>query len=132
MRRRAHRLPGRRGWAAALVVAMAAGLLVAPDLAHRAGAQMGVFTDERFAGLAVDLRPRSLQLAPDGWADAASGRATGATRGPSTRPAAEQNLSRRVRSVTTIDVGDPIVLTHRGREISGSYPWLYIVEPGNL
>lgn len=46
-------------------------------------------------------------------------------------PVAEENLSRRVRSVTSIQVNDPIVLT---LEDPGLWlqPWIYIVEPGTL
>jgi hypothetical protein len=46
-------------------------------------------------------------------------------------PAAEQNLSRRVRMVTSIQVNDPVVITLEDPNL-WSYPWLYIVEPGNL
>jgi len=46
-------------------------------------------------------------------------------------PAAEQNLSRRVRSTTAIQVGDPIVLTLEDPTL-WQYPWIYFVEPGNL
>jgi hypothetical protein len=46
-------------------------------------------------------------------------------------PAAEQNLSRRIRSVTSIDVGEPIVITLDDERL-WQYPWLYIVEPSNL
>ena len=46
-------------------------------------------------------------------------------------PAAEQNLSRRLKSVTAIEVGDPMVLTLEDPTL-WQYPWLYFVEPGNL
>ena len=46
-------------------------------------------------------------------------------------PAAEQNLSRRVKSATTIQVEDPIVLTLDDPRLF-SYPWIYFVEVGNL
>jgi hypothetical protein len=46
-------------------------------------------------------------------------------------PAAEQNLSRRVRSATAIQVNDPVVLTIEDPNL-WSYPWIYIVEAGNL
>jgi hypothetical protein len=46
-------------------------------------------------------------------------------------PAAEQNLSRRLKTVTSIEVGDPIVLTLEDPAL-WQYPWLYFVEPGNL
>src|SRR5262245_63638476 len=42
-------------------------------------------------------------------------------------PAAEQNLSRRIKSVTSIDVGDPIVLTLEDPKLWEN-PWIYIVE----
>ena len=46
-------------------------------------------------------------------------------------PAAEQNLSRRLRTVTTIQVNDPLVLTIEDPAL-WTYPWIYIVEGGNL
>ena len=46
-------------------------------------------------------------------------------------PAAEQNLSRRVRTVTAIHVGDPVVLTLEDPSL-WTYPWIYLVEPGTL
>ena len=46
-------------------------------------------------------------------------------------PAAEQNLSRRLQTVTAIHVNDPIVLTLDDPEL-WTQPWLYFVEPGNL
>lgn len=46
-------------------------------------------------------------------------------------PAAEQNLSRRLRTATAIQVNDPVVLTLEDPNL-WSYPWIYIVEPGNL
>ena len=46
-------------------------------------------------------------------------------------PAAEWNLSRRLRSATSIQVNDPIDLTIENPELM-NHPWIYIVEPGNL
>ena len=46
-------------------------------------------------------------------------------------PAADQNLTRRVRSATSIEVGDPIVLTLEDPTLF-QHPWIYFVEPGNL
>lgn len=46
-------------------------------------------------------------------------------------PAAEQNLSRRVKTATSIQVEDPIVLTLDDPRLY-QYPWIYFVEPGNL
>ncbi len=46
-------------------------------------------------------------------------------------PAAEQNLSRRLGRVTSIQVNEPIVLTLDDERL-WEYPWIYFVEPGNL
>jgi hypothetical protein len=46
-------------------------------------------------------------------------------------PAAEQNLSRRLRTVTSIQVNEPVVLSLEDDEL-WNYPWIYVVEPGNL
>jgi hypothetical protein len=46
-------------------------------------------------------------------------------------PAAEQNLSRRVKTATAIQVEDPIVLSLDNPKL-WEYPWIYFVEPGNL
>jgi hypothetical protein len=46
-------------------------------------------------------------------------------------PVAEQNLSRRLRAVTALDVADPIVLTLDDRRL-WSLPWIYFVEPGTM
>src|SRR5437870_909661 len=46
-------------------------------------------------------------------------------------PAAEQNLSRRVKTATAIQVEDPIVMTLDDPRLF-EHPWIYFVEPGNL
>jgi hypothetical protein len=46
-------------------------------------------------------------------------------------PAADWNLSRRVRSATAIQVNDPIVLTIEDSDLF-NHPWIYMVEGGNL
>ena len=46
-------------------------------------------------------------------------------------PAAEQNLSRRLKTATAIQVEDPIVLSLDDPRLF-SYPWIYFVEPGFL
>ena len=46
-------------------------------------------------------------------------------------PAAEQNLSRRLKTATAIQVEDPIVLTLDDPRLF-EYPWIYMVEVGNL
>jgi hypothetical protein len=47
-------------------------------------------------------------------------------------PAAEQNLSRRIRTATAIDVGEPISGFSLEDPSLFEHPWIYIVEPGNL
>jgi hypothetical protein len=44
-------------------------------------------------------------------------------------PAAEQNLSRRVRTVTAIQVNDPVQVAIEDPAL-WTYPWIYLVEPG--
>ncbi|MDP1572110.1 MAG: DUF4159 domain-containing protein [Vicinamibacterales bacterium] len=46
-------------------------------------------------------------------------------------PVAEENLARRVRSVTSIQVNDPITLTLTDPGL-WLQPWIYLVEPGTL
>ena len=46
-------------------------------------------------------------------------------------PAADWNLSRRVRTATSIQVNDPITIRIEDPNL-WSYPWIYIVEGGNL
>ena len=46
-------------------------------------------------------------------------------------PAAEQNLSRRLKTVTAIKVNEPVMLRLEDPNL-WQYPWIYIVEPGNL
>ena len=114
-----------------LPAAAVAGLLLCAGgaaFSPRADGQPGAHADARFAGLEwtfVRIRytawtvPRGGFLSPEDepwFIDA---------------PAAEQNLSRRVRTVTSIKVNDPIVLTLEDPEL-WAHPWIYIVEGGNL
>ena len=115
---------------AALVMAglIAGLLLVEPARLSQAIAQVPTLQDERFAGLqwtfvrirysafTVDNRYR-LDYWGEPWAIDA--------------PAAEQNLSRRLRTATAIEVNDPIVLTLDDPKL-WDHGWLYIVEPGNM
>jgi Domain of unknown function (DUF4159) len=111
-----------------------AGLItfVAPALSllvKEAAAQSGVFKEDRFAGLQwtfvrVKYTPTQGDLAmrtrfgfwDDPWAIDA--------------PAAEQNLSRRVQTATSIEVGEPLVMALDDPRLF-QYPWLYLVEPSN-
>ena len=46
-------------------------------------------------------------------------------------PAAEENLSRRIKTATAIQVEDPIVMPLDDPKLF-QYPWIYFVEPGQL
>ena len=116
--------------APALIATGLLSVLLFAEPAHlsNALAQVPGLDDERFAGLqwtfvrirystfTVDSRYR-LDYWGEPWAIDG--------------PAAEQNLSRRVRTVTSIEVKDPIVLTLDDPKL-WNYAWIYMVEPGNL
>jgi hypothetical protein len=121
------RLPARPGWrwgvgAVALVATLLGGGAVL-DLV----AQFADDSDPRFAG----MRWRFTRIQYDGhnanafraryWSD------SWAIDGP----AAEQNLTRRLKAVTAIDVGEPIVQRLEDPELFNN-PWVYFVEPGTL
>jgi hypothetical protein len=108
--------------------ALAALVLFEPMRLTEAIAQVPQLQDQRFAGLqwtfvrvrytafTVDNRYR-LDYWGEPWAIDA--------------PAAEQNLSRRLRTATAIEVNDPVVLPLEDPKL-WDYAWLYFVEPGNL
>jgi len=115
--------------AALLVTGLVASLLmVEPARLSQALAQLPALQDNRFAGLqwtfvriryyafTVDSRYR-LDYWGEPWAIDA--------------PAAEQNLSRRLRTATAIQVNDPIVLALDDPKLF-EQAWIYIVEPGNM
>ena len=121
--------PGATRRAALVVSAAFAGLLLLDSTRlSQAIAQMPAAQDARFAGLqwtfvriryhafTVDNRYR-VDYWGEPWAIDA--------------PAAEQNLSRRLRTATAIEVNDPIVLTLKDPKLF-DHAWLYFVEPGNL
>jgi len=56
---------------------------------------------------------------------------TSSSRPVTEAPAADWNLSRRVRTATSIQVNDPVVLTLEDPAL-WNYPWIYMVEGGNL
>jgi hypothetical protein len=109
--------------AAALLLWLAASVIV-----PSAGAQVVGAPDSRFAGLQwtfARIRYQAWTMPPSRFIN------------PEEEPwfidapAAEQNLSRRIRTVTSIQVNDPVVITLEDPSL-WSYPWIYIVEPGNL
>ena len=110
------------GAAALLVVTLA------PGLRPPADAQLTQVADDRFAGLQwrfVRIRYAYVtegtsitqEFYGEPWAIDA--------------PAAEQNLSRRIKTATAIEVEDPIVITLDDPRLF-TFPWIYFVEPGNL
>ena len=109
----------------------AAGLLlwlVAAVLVPSADAQVAGAPDSRFAGLQwtfARIRYQAWTMLPS--------RISSPEDEPwfIDAPAAEQNLSRRVRTVTSIHVNDPVVITLEDPSL-WSYPWIYIVEPGTM
>ena len=97
-------------------------------LMPRADAQPPAVADARFAGLQWTFA----RVRYDAWT-LPPGRRYDIFDEPWTidYPAAEQNLSRRVKTVTSIQVNDPVVITLEDPAL-WTYPWIYIVEPGNL
>jgi len=111
-----------------VVAILAAAFTLVPSLQPPAGAQLPTGGDERFAGLQwrfvrikYHYTTEGTRIQQDFYGEPwlIDG------------PAAEQNLSRRVKTATTIDVQDPIVLTLDDPRLF-SFPWIYFVEPGNL
>ena len=115
----------------ALPLAVAAGLsacLGAGLLAQRFEIPPAPVVDTRFAGLTwtfARVRYEAWTMPP--------GRYTNYQDEPwyIDAPAAEQNLSRRLKTVTAIQVNDPVNITLEDPNL-WNYPWLYLVEPGNL
>ena len=112
----------------ARTLAVALALALIPAMQPRAGAQLPTVSDDRFAGLQWRFVRIKYHFTTD---------ATGVQQDFYGEPwlidgpAAEQNLSRRVKTATSIQVEDPIVLTLDDPRLF-TYPWIYFVEPGNL
>lgn len=113
---------------AARIAALGALLVVMPALQPPVVAQLPDVADQRFAGLQWRFVRIKYNYTTEG------------TRIPQDfygepwfidGPAAEQNLSRRLKTATSIDVQDPIVLTLSDPRLF-TFPWIYFVEPGNL
>jgi hypothetical protein len=113
---------------ARLVLVAAALFALVPVLQPRLDAQLPSAPDDRYAGLQWRFVRIKYHFITEGthiqqdfygepwYIDA---------------PAAEQNLSRRVKTATAIQVEDPIVLPLDDPRLF-EYPWIYFVEPGNL
>jgi hypothetical protein len=112
-----------------LVAALVAlGFLLTPALQPKADAQLPTGADDRFAGLqwrfvrikyhyTTENTRQQQEFYGEPWLIDG--------------PAAEQNLSRRSKTATAIDVLDPIVLSLDDPRLFQN-PWIYFVEPGNL
>ena len=94
---------------AALIAAAAGRRRWLPSFSRSATRSCPAPPDDRFAGLQWRFVRIKYHYVTEGTRDRR--RTSTASRGPSTRPAAEQNLSRRVKTATAIEVEDPIVLT---------------------
>jgi hypothetical protein len=117
--------------ARAIPLAAAAGVMLwlgAGPVVPQAGAQGSPDADSRFAGLSWTFA----RVRYEAWSTP-RGRFTN----PEDEswfidaPAAEQNLSRRLKTVTTIQVNDPVVIDIEDPNL-WHFPWLYLVEPGTL
>jgi hypothetical protein len=116
-------------YATLAIIALGFLFALAPVLQPSAGAQLPTPPDARYAGLqwrfvriryhfiTEGTRTQAQDYYGEPWYIDA--------------PAAEQNLSRRVKTATAIQVEDPIVLTLDDPRLF-TYPWIYFVEPGNL
>lgn len=115
--------------AVASIVCLVGGLLLVPA-PRPADAQLPFGVDDRFAGLQWTF----VRIKYDAWTTQGS---QFLRRDIWNEPwavdwhSAEDNLSRRLRSITAIQVNDPIVLTLDDPKL-WNHPWIYIVEPGNL
>jgi hypothetical protein len=112
-----------------LAFAAAALLTLVPALQPRAGAQLPSTPDNRYAGLQWRFVRIRYHYTTEGTRIVAED-----YQGEPwyiDAPAAEQNLSRRVKTATAIQVEDPIVMTLDDPRLF-QYPWIYFVEGGNL
>ncbi len=104
-------------------------LTLVPALQPRLDAQLPSAPDDRFAGLQwrfVRIRYHFVtegthQVAEDFYGEPWYIDA----------PAADQNLTRRVKSATAIQVEEPLAMPLDDRRLF-TYPWIYFVEVGNL
>ena len=108
--------------------ALLAALVLTPALQPPVDAQLPSAPDDRFAGLQwrfvrikYHFTTEGTHVAQDFYGEPWYIDA----------PAAEQNLTRRVKTATAIQVEDPIVMALDDPRLFQN-PWIYFVEPGNL
>ena len=107
---------------------LAAAFALVPIFQPPVGAQLPTVPDDRYAGLQWRFVRIRYHYTTEGT------RASQDFYGEPwyiDAPAAEQNLSRRVKTATAIQVEEPIVLALDDPRLF-TYPWIYFVEPGNL
>jgi hypothetical protein len=111
-----------------LVIALTLLFALVPVLQPRVDAQLPTAPDDRYAGLQWRFVRIKYHYVTEGTRiqDEFNGEPWLID-----GPAAEQNLSRRIKTATAIDVQDPTVLTLDDPRLF-TYPWIYFVEPGNL
>ncbi len=120
---------GRAAFAATLVLALVT--LAGPlRISHLLAQIPSIGSDDRFAG----LQWRFVRVKYHAWSTEATSRYRLDLWGEPWAidgPAAEQNLTRRLRAVTAVQVGEPLVLALDDPKLFEN-PWIYIVEGGNL
>lgn len=111
-----------------LALAAALAFTLIPTLQPTVDAQLPTAADDRFAGLQWRFVRIKYHYSTEGTRQ---GQDFYGEPWLIDGPAAEQNLSRRIKTATSIDVLDPIVLTLDDPRLFQN-PWIYFVEPGNL
>jgi Domain of unknown function (DUF4159) len=107
----------------------AAVAVIGPLVVRHAAAQLPIISDDRFAGLEwtfVRIRYTPLPEASQGFVVSPWDESWGID-----GPAAEQNLSRRIKMVTSIQVHDPVTIKLTDKRL-WDYAWIYFVEPGTM
>ena len=108
-----------------------AAVVLAPPVARRVSAQLPIMSDDRLAGLEWTFVRIRYIATPEAAAQ------QGYISNPWDEtwgidgPAAEDNLSRRLKSVTSIKVREPITLKLQDPRL-WNYAWIYFVEPGTM
>jgi len=103
--------------------------VIGPLVVRHAAAQLPIISDDRFAGLEwtfVRIRYTPLPEASQGFVVSPWDESWGID-----GPAAEQNLSRRLKMVTSIQVQDPVTIKLTDKRL-WDYAWIYFVEPGTM
>jgi len=117
----------RRAWTVLSICGVFAA--IAPHVVPRAAAQLPIMSDDRFAGVEwtfVRIRYAATAEATQQFVVSPWDETWGID-----GPAAEQNLSRRLKVVTSMQVHDPIAIKLTDKRL-WDYAWIYFVEPGTM